>query len=185
MPEGFSIREVREWLFAVANLPVVAAAIVWRRLMFRTMFIAITGSVGKTTTKDSLAAILSPLGLTVSTIGNDNGRHGIPRTILRVRPWHRFAVIEIGIRRPGTMWRSAFMSRPDVVVMLGVGRNHNDEMHSVGVTTREKVKLIKGMRRGGLVVRNSDDSCVAAMAALAGDRVHTFGSSDRCDTWID
>src|SRR5271154_4863893 len=70
-------------------------ASVWRRLMFRTTFIAVTGSVGKTTTEEFLADMLAYKGRTFRTVGNQNGGFVVPLNILRVRPWHRFAVIEV------------------------------------------------------------------------------------------
>src|SRR5258708_28246734 len=81
------------WRVKVALMYV--AAFVWRRLLFRTTFIAITGSVGKTTAKECLAAILASHGPTLATFANQNDFSGVPKTLLRVRPKHRFAVVEV------------------------------------------------------------------------------------------
>jgi UDP-N-acetylmuramoyl-tripeptide--D-alanyl-D-alanine ligase len=88
-----------------------ALAYLWRRLLSRTTFIAITGSVGKTTAKECLAAILSTQFSTASTVNNQNDCHGVPRTMLRIRPWHRFAVIEMGTGGPGLIKRSGQLVR--------------------------------------------------------------------------
>src|SRR5436190_20155949 len=70
-------------------------AYVWRRSLWRTTFIGITGSVGKTTAKECLAAILSARFATAKTWANQNDFSGVPLSILRVRPWHRFAILEV------------------------------------------------------------------------------------------
>ena len=105
------------------RLPVQwALAYLWRRLLLRTTFIAVTGSVGKTTTKECIAAMLSARFPTAGTLRNHNDRHGVPRTILRVRPWHRYAVLEVATNERGLMRRLAWLVRPHVAVMLTVAR---------------------------------------------------------------
>jgi UDP-N-acetylmuramoyl-tripeptide--D-alanyl-D-alanine ligase len=167
------------------NLFVVAAAFCWRRLLFRTTVIAIAGSSGKTTAKECLAAILGSRYPITYTPDNANGRWGLPRTILRTRPWHRFAVLEVGVDRPGRMRRSALLTRPDIVVMLGVGVNHSDEFLTLEVTAREKGKLLQVLPRGGLAILNGDDCRVRAMHIPDGVRVRYFGASVEHDTWAD
>src|SRR5262245_24705740 len=81
------------WCIRVGFL--YAGAYIWRTLLFRTTFIAITGSMGKTTAKECLAAALESTYSTVSSFANQNDYAGVPRTLLRARPWHRFAVVEV------------------------------------------------------------------------------------------
>ena len=104
----------------------VALAWVWRRLMFRTTVVAITGSVGKTTAKECLAAVLAARGPTLKTLDNQNDGPGVPRTLLRLRPWHRFAVIEVGTATPGLVRRSARLVGPHVAIVLNVAHTHTD-----------------------------------------------------------
>ena len=85
----------------VVRYGLAALAFAWRRMMVRTTFIAITGSLGKTTTKECLAAILAAGARTVKTHHNRNGGAGLCLTILRVRPWHRYAVLEVAGAAPG------------------------------------------------------------------------------------
>ena len=106
----------------VERYSLAALAFLWRTLLFRTKFIAVTGSFGKTTAKDFLAAMLARLGPTVKTDGNRNGTIGISQAILRTRPWHRFVVMEIGTDRKGFMVRGSLLVRPDVVLILRVAR---------------------------------------------------------------
>ena len=165
------------------NVFVCGAAFLWRTLLFRTTFIAVTGSLGKTTAKECLAAILASQGPTVKTFRNNNGRHGVPRTILRARPWDRYVVIEIGTDRPGNMIRGAFLIRPDVAVILGVARTHTREFRSLERTAVDKAKLLRFLRRGGVAVLNGEDERVAAMASSVRGRVVRFGSSPEFDVW--
>jgi UDP-N-acetylmuramoyl-tripeptide--D-alanyl-D-alanine ligase len=171
----------REGLAIVRNLPAWALAFVWRTLLIRTTFIAVTGSLGKTTAKDCLAAMLARLGPTLKTEGNSNGREGITRTILRVRPWHRFAVVEMGTSRPGGMVRGSLLVRPDVALILKVARIHTKEFKTLEETAAEKMKLLRFLRTGGTAVLNGDDPRVAAMAAATRGRVVWFGSSGDFD----
>jgi len=149
-------------LKAISYQPVVAAAIVWRRLALRrTTVIAITGSVGKSTTADCLASILSLMGPTLQTKGR-NGRQGLPDTILRARPHHRFLVLEAGILKPGRMWRSAFLIRPDVAIITAVNWQHARNFDSLDLIAFEKAKMLDAAPSSGLAVLNADDPRVAA-----------------------
>lgn len=172
-------------LWRLYNPAVVAAAFLWRRLLFRTTFIAITGSSGKTTAKECLYAILAASYPSTKTRGNRSARSELPRTILRTRPWHRFAVAEIGIIEPGIMWRSALLFRPDIAVVLNVNANHIESFRDLDTTAREKGKLVEGLTRRGVAVLNGDDPRVSAMASRAPDRSVLFGESDRFDFWAE
>ena len=167
----------------VANLPVLLLAFVWRRLLLRTTIIGVAGSAGKTTTKNLLAAALGLHHPTIWTQGNDNGRFGLPRTLLRIRPWHRFAVVEIGVRGIGHMRRSALLARPDVVVMLGVGSNHSQELGSLDRKAWEKGALVRSLKRGGVAVLNADDRRVRGMQPPPGRRTVFYGTSPDSEVW--
>lgn len=167
----------------VALYTLAALAFLWRTLLFRTKFIAVTGSFGKTTAKDFLAAMLSRLGPTVKTDGNRNGAFGISWAILRTRPWHRFVVMEIGTDRKGFMLRGSLLMRPDVALILTVGRTHTKTFRTLEATASEKASLLRFLRAGGTAVLNSDDPRVAAMAVGVRRKVVRFGSSMDCDVW--
>ena len=109
-------------------------AFLWRRLLVRTTFIAVTGSLGKTTTKDCLAALLSSLGRTAKSYRNLNARAGVSITILRTMPWHRFSVVELGTGGPGSLGPAARLLRPHIVVITGVARTHTENF-AIGVCT--------------------------------------------------
>jgi UDP-N-acetylmuramoyl-tripeptide--D-alanyl-D-alanine ligase len=171
------VRRVAE-LYALAAL-----AFLWRTLLFRTKFIAVTGSFGKTTAKDCLAAMLARLGPTVKTDGNRNGAIGISRAILRARPWHRFVVMEIGTEHQGFMARGSLLMRPDVALILRVGRTHTKSFKTLEAAAAEKAGLLRFLRPGGTAVLNGDDPRVSAMAVGARRKVVRFGSSMDFDVW--
>lgn len=179
------VATVRNAAKRVAELVAAASALVWRAFLRRPTVVAITGSVGKTTAKDCLTAILSAQGTTVGTIGNNNGRGGIPQTVLRARPWHRFVIVEIGIDRPGYMIRSALVVRPDVAVVLRVAAVHSREFGTLEKTASEKAKIFRFLGRSGVAVLNGDDPRVAAMAARLRCRVVRFGSAPEHDVRLE
>lgn len=162
-----------------------ASAWLWRRLMWRTTVIAITGSVGKTTAKECLAAILSARAPTLATLHNQNDANGVPRTLLRLRPRHRFAVIEIGTAEHGTMRRNARLVRPDVALVLAVASTHTNAFRTLDETAAEKAQLVSALSARGLAILNADDGRVRRMRDGCRARVQTFGSSPEADAWAD
>jgi len=167
------------WHFKVTLLYV--AAWIWRRLLFRTTFIAITGSFGKTTAKECLAAALASRHPTAKTRFNQNDYSGVPRSILRVRPWHRFAVLETAGQEPGLARRSGRLVRPDVVIVLQIGRAHMKEMKTPEAVAASKANLVRAMGPRGIAVLNADDPLVAGMANGLRQQVVRFGCSDEAE----
>jgi UDP-N-acetylmuramoyl-tripeptide--D-alanyl-D-alanine ligase len=157
------------------------AALVWRRLMFRTTFVAVTGSMGKTTAKECLAAALASRFPTFKTRGNQNDWFRVAEMVLRVRPWHRFAVIEVATSHNGMIRRSARAVRPDIAVVLKVGRAHMMNFRTLETVAAEKGQLVAALRKGGIAVLNADDPRVARMADPSKHRVVWFGSAAGTD----
>jgi UDP-N-acetylmuramoyl-tripeptide--D-alanyl-D-alanine ligase len=160
-------------------------AFVWRRMLFRTTFIAVTGSLGKTTAKECLAAILSTAQPTFKTHLNQNDRFGVPRNILRIRPWHRFAVLELGIGGPNKMKRLARLARPDAAVILNVRTTHSTAFSGPEERAEAKAELLRWLKPGGVAVLNGDDPLVTPMADGRGLSVLKFGTSPALDVWAD
>lgn len=156
-------------------------ATIWRRLLFRTTFVAVTGSVGKTTCKELLAAVLASRGSTLATTGTDNTAFLIAQTILRARPWHRFVVLEVGAFQPGWIRRASLMARPDIAVILAVGRTHTKSFPTLQDTAREKAALLDGVGPRGVAILNQDDAHVAGMAGGRKFRVVRFGASEHAN----
>lgn len=156
------------------------AAFVWRRLLVRTTVIAVTGSVGKTTTKELLRAILAAHAPTVWSFGNDNLRRfgSLEATILRARPWHRFLVMEAGVERPGDMTAAAHLIKPDVAVVLDVKRCHTNVFKKLENIAAEKSEIVRHLPRNGTAVLNADNAFVADMAGLTRAHTVTYGQAE-------
>ncbi|RSX55697.1 UDP-N-acetylmuramoyl-tripeptide--D-alanyl-D-alan ine ligase [Bifidobacterium dolichotidis] len=137
--------------------------------------IGITGSVGKTTTKDLLHALLSELGETVAPVGSFNNELGLPLTALKVGPTTRFLIAEMGANHVGEIAKLTKIAPPDVSVVLKVGTAHLGEFGSVERIAQAKSEIVLGERAQGMTVLNADDPHVAAMDALAPGMVTWFG----------
>jgi UDP-N-acetylmuramoyl-tripeptide--D-alanyl-D-alanine ligase len=140
--------------------------------------VAITGSVGKTTTKDLLHALLGSLAPTVAPIGSFNNNIGLPITALKVGADTRFLIAEMGANHVGEIAGLTRIALPDVSVVLKVGTAHLGEFGSVERIAQAKSEIVRGLRPGGVTVLNADDSRVSAMAKLAPADVLWFGLGD-------
>lgn len=147
--------------------------------MFRTTFIAVTGSVGKTTCKEVTASILRSKFRVISTRGNSNHVGGVTKTVLRVRPWHRYVVVEVGIVAPGQMRRFARALKPDIAIWVSVARTHSMNFGTLEATAREKAELVMGVRAGGLAILNDDDPHIAAFDPPSSVRTVYYGNTGR------
>lgn len=156
-------------------------AYVWRRLLFRTTFVAITGSLGKTTAKECIAACLATRFPTAHVSGNHNAFGRLALAMLRVRPWHRYAVFEVAAGTPGRIARRIALVRPDIAVVLCIARTHTTAFPSLEAIAAEKALLIHALRPGGLAVLNTDDPRVAALVPPAGCAVRRFGTVAAAD----
>ncbi|HXE80309.1 MAG TPA: Mur ligase family protein [Vicinamibacterales bacterium] len=137
----------------------------WRRRLTRTLVIAVTGSGGKTTTKDLIAGTLRSRFEGTSTRGTCNRSKSMVRTLAVTRPWHRFAVFELAAFQPGSLDELLWTLEPDVGVVTAVGLEHYAKFRSIEAVAREKASLVRALPRHGLAVLNADDPVVRAMAA--------------------
>lgn len=176
-------RSSKNLLFWCRGYLLYIVAYVWRYFLFRTTFIAITGSVGKTTTKECLAAILGAQFRIAKTLNNQNDSMGVPATVLRVRPWHRFAVVEMGTDRPGLIRRSSRLVRPHIAIVLAVARTHTNVFDNLNDTAAEKAQILDALSPKGLAILNGDDRRVDKMAERCSCKVKKFGTSPGFDLW--
>lgn len=139
--------------------------------------LGITGSAGKTTTKDLLAQILSASAPTVAPRLSFNNEVGLPLTVLRADASTRYLVLEMGASGPGHLTHLTSIAAPDVAVVLMVGSAHLGGFGSVEGTAAAKAELVRGARPGAAVVLNADDARVSAMRPLATGPVLTFSAS--------
>jgi UDP-N-acetylmuramoyl-tripeptide--D-alanyl-D-alanine ligase len=140
----------------------------------------VTGSVGKTTTKEILAALLGARFRVLKSEGNLNNEYGLPLTLFRLEETHQAAVLEMGMSRRGELSRLAEIARPDVGVVTRVSPAHLEFFASVDEIALAKRELIEGLNgRDSTAVLNADDPRVAAFGAHAPGRVLTYGIENR------
>jgi UDP-N-acetylmuramoyl-tripeptide--D-alanyl-D-alanine ligase len=142
-----------------------------------TTVVAITGSVGKTTTKDLLADLLQRLGPTVAPPGSFNNELGLPLTVLSATRETRFLVLEMGARAESHISYLCEIAPPTIGVELMVGSAHVGEFGGRDSIARAKAELVRALPDSGVAVLNADDDQVMAMAALSKARVVTFGTA--------
>jgi UDP-N-acetylmuramoyl-tripeptide--D-alanyl-D-alanine ligase len=136
----------------------------------------VTGSVGKTTTKEILAALLGAKLRVLKSEGNFNNEYGLPLTLFRLEETHQAAVLEMGMSRRGELARLAAIARPDVGVVTRVAPAHLEFFSSVDEIALAKRELIEGLNgHESTAVLNADDPRVAAFGAFAPGRVVTYG----------
>ncbi|WP_427017168.1 UDP-N-acetylmuramoyl-tripeptide--D-alanyl-D-alanine ligase [Pseudarthrobacter sp. P1] len=141
--------------------------------------LAITGSAGKTTTKDLLAGILSPLGPTVAPRGSYNGEVGVPLTVFSASLDTRYLIIEMGATKVGQIEYLASLVKPDIGVVLGVGSAHAGEFGGVENIAQAKGELVAALDPAtGTAVLNYDDARVRAMAGRTTARTVFFGNAE-------
>lgn len=146
--------------------------------------IGVTGSQGKTSTKDLLAAALSAAAPTIATFGNLNNELGVPVSMLRVENNTRFLALEMGARRVGDITELTGLVAPDVSVVLNVGQAHLGEFGSRAAIARGKGELVQGLAPGGTAILNADDHRVASMRSLTDGPVLTFGRTEQADVRV-
>ncbi|MFJ5957894.1 UDP-N-acetylmuramoyl-tripeptide--D-alanyl-D-alanine ligase [Paenarthrobacter sp. NPDC092416] len=139
--------------------------------------IGITGSAGKTTTKDLLAGVLATAGPTVAPQGSYNGEVGVPLTVFSADASTRFLVIEMGATGLGHIKYLADMVKPDIGVVLGVGTAHAGEFGGVENIAKTKGELVEALGERGTAILNLDDSRVAAMKSRTTARILGFTAS--------
>jgi UDP-N-acetylmuramoyl-tripeptide--D-alanyl-D-alanine ligase len=174
---------VRSKLFAVpdtlAALQDLAQAV---RTRWGRRMAAVTGSAGKTTTKEILAALLGARFRVLKSEGNLNNEYGLPLQLLRLDETDEAAVVELGMSHAGELKRLAEIARPDVGVVTRVAPVHLEFFASVDEIALAKRELIEGLAgRGSVSVLNADDPRVASFAKVAPGRVVTFGVAERAD----
>ncbi len=165
----------------LAALGKLARVVVDRLVAGGLIVIGITGSSGKTSTKDLLAGVLAPLGPVVAPPGSFNNEIGHPWTALRATARTRFLVLELSARGHGHIKALTEVAPPRIGVVLNVGTAHLGEFGSREAIAQAKGELVEALPADGVAVLNADDSNVAAMAARTAARVVTVGQAESAD----
>ncbi len=139
---------------------------------------AITGSNGKTTTKEMAAAVLATERSTLATTGNLNNEIGLPLTLLRLNHSHEAAVVELGMNHSGEIDRLGEIVGPDVAVITNIGPAHLEGLKDTDHVMAAKAELLRHVRPGGTVILNADDPYVDGLQEMSTSRVRCFGLSE-------
>ena len=166
----------------LSALQTVAAA--WRAQL-DTRVVGITGSVGKTSTKELTAAVLARRYRTLKSVGNQNNEIGVPLTLLNLRPEHERAVIEMGMYAQGEIDLLCRLARPVIGVVTMIGPVHMERLGSMEAIVAAKRELVAALPEDGAAVLNVDDPRVMSMAAHTRARVFTYGLDPAADLWAD
>ena len=174
-PGGLAVIRVEDTTRALADL---ARHV---RLSSPAAVVAVTGSAGKTTTKEMAARLLSARGPVLKTEGNLNNRYGLPLTLLRLEPGHRFAALELGMSAPGELRELTGIALPDVAVITNVAPVHLEFFASVDEIAAAKAEILEGLRPGGAAVLNGDDPRLRRVGEALRGEVVWFGRDRRFD----
>lgn len=159
----------------------------WARSRFPagTMAIGITGSVGKTSTKDLVAAAISPSRRTVANVRSYNNEQGLPVTILNAPIDTEVLVLEMGMRGFGQIDLLCRIARPAIGIITRVGEAHTSMVGGIDGVARAKGELVEALPSFGAAILNADDERVLAMRSRTDARVITYGESDVADVRVD
>lgn len=151
------------------------------RQTFPVKIIAVTGSVGKTTVKEMIAAVLARRFPVAKTLGNWNNAYGLPLSILNMAPQSRAGVFELGVSQPGEMAPLCQLLQPDYGVVTAVGPVHLEFFGSEKAVAAEKSVLLRSLPPAGIAFLGRDDRWYEALRAAAGGRVVALGRSAAAD----
>lgn len=147
--------------------------------------VGITGSVGKTSTKETIASVLSQKYRILKTEGNYNNEIGLPLTVFQIRPEHQVAVLEMGIDHFGEMHRLASVSQPDICVITNIGLAHMENLGSRDGILKAKTEVFDHLKPDATVILNGDDDKLCTVSQVQGKAPVFFGLDSSRDAWAD
>jgi len=169
VPEGLGLVEVDDPLLALGRL-----AAQWRARM-PARIVTVTGSVGKTSTRAMLAAILSPLARTLASERSFNNEIGVPLTLFRLDRSHEFCVLEFAMRGPGEIEYLTRIARPEVAIVTNIGPSHIGRLGSLAAIASAKGEVLPLLPRTGAAILNRDDPFYEQLRSRASCPVVSFG----------
>lgn len=146
--------------------------------------VGITGSVGKTSTKEFIASVLSEKYRTLKTQGNYNNEVGLPLTVLKIRKEHEAAVLEMGISEFNEMHRLSKVAKPDIVVITNIGMCHLENLGDRDGVLKAKTEIFDYLKEGGIVCLNGDDDKLITVTEVKGRKPVFFGMGKHNDVTV-
>ena len=172
------------WLLVKDPLRALQNLARFHRLHSSLKVAAITGSNGKSTTKQMLCAICQTAGETIANTGNFNNQFGVPFSLLEILPKHRFGVFELGASHPGDIEETARLAVPDVAVITNVSAAHLEFFHDLETVYRTKTEIARCLREGGTLVYNADDTYLSRLhTEFSGPKI-SFGFCEQADVRV-
>ena len=147
--------------------------------------VGITGSVGKTSTKEVIASVLKEKYRTLKTQGNFNNELGLPLTVFRLRDEDEIAVLEMGISDFGEMTRLAKIAKPDTCVITNIGTCHLENLGDRDGVLKAKTEIFGFLKENGHIILNGDDDKLSTIKEYRGIKPVFFGMSDSCEVYAD
>ncbi len=175
-PEGVAVFRVRDTKHAIGEL-----ARFWRRHFYVAKSVVITGNVGKTTTKELIAAVLSTKYEVLKSTANFNDEIGLSMTLFGLEERHQRIVLEAGMFELGEIRRLCEIAQPEIGVVLNVGPTHLERLGSMEAIAAAKAEAVQGLPWRATAVLNADDPYVAAMETKTKARVLRFGLAPGAD----
>lgn len=172
-------------LLVDSTLDALQQVAAWWRSQFPVQVVGITGSVGKTTTKEITAAVLRQRFVTLKSEGNLNNEIGLPLTLLQLDNSHQRAVLEMGMYALGEIAHLCRIAQPRIGVITNVGPVHLERLGTIERVAQAKAELVEALPADGVALLNADEPLVAAMRGLTQARVFTYGLTRDSDLWAD
>lgn len=173
--DGKNVIKVEDTLVALRKLSA------YYRQKFDIPFVGITGSVGKTSTKDMVSGVLSQRYNVHKTQGNFNNEIGVPLTIFNLESSHEAAVIEMGMSGFGEISRLTSIVKPDIAIITNIGLSHIEKLGSRQNILKAKMEILEGLKEKGLVILNGDDNLLNGLKDLLKYRTVFYGMEDGLD----
>ena len=172
---------MNKYLGAIETYLVPPLARIYRKALTGTCFVAVTGSCGKTTTKELIADILQHAAETHRSFDSNNRFFSVARTVLELRRRHRYCVVEVGASGPDSIGRSAELLAPDIAVVTAIGSDHYKAFRGAEAAAREKARLVAKLDEHGIAVLNMDDPLSLGMAEHCQGNVMSYGLNQMAD----
>jgi UDP-N-acetylmuramoyl-tripeptide--D-alanyl-D-alanine ligase len=180
VPNNAGAAPLAQIVVADTQAALAQAATQWRT-QFDIPVIGVAGSNGKTTVKEMIAAILAEAGPCLATLGNLNNHIGVPLTLFRLEPTHRFAVVEMGANRAGEVAALVSLARPTIGLITNAGAEHLEGFGSLEGAARAEGEMVEDLDESATAVLNADDAFIGLWRGLTRARVTTFGLGGRTD----